>query len=149
LEYFTDRDLGAEIFPGILRQAGITIHQHRDHFPENAPDTVWLPEVAARGWIILSRDRNIRRNPLERDAVMESSAAFFALSGGHAPTAQLARNFVNTLARVESFIRRHPRPFIARISRPSPVEEIDRGGPGRVEMVLTLAQWEEMKRRGL
>lgn len=39
---------------------------HRDHFPEDAADVEWLPEVAARGWVILSKDQF---NWLEREAI--------------------------------------------------------------------------------
>ncbi len=148
MEFFTDRDVGGKKFPQILRDAKLTVHAHRDHFPPDAPDTVWLPEVAARGWIILTRDKNIIRTPLERDAVFRSGAAFFALTGGEVPTAELAQNFVNTLAQVERFVARHPRPFIAKVFRPNPATEIARGTPGRVEMVMTLSRWEELKRKG-
>jgi hypothetical protein len=148
VEYFTDRDIGGKIFPHILREAGIIVHVHQEHFAQDAPDTVWLPEVAERGWVILSSDKSIKLRPLEKAAVMESGAALFFVVGGNVVAAELARNFVNTRKQVERFIARHSRPFIAKILRPNPATDIVLGKPGKVEMVLTLAQWEEQKHRG-
>lgn len=132
MEFFTDRDLGPKIFPNILQAAGIIVHRHIDHFPNNAPDSMWLPAVAQHGWIILSCDQAILRNPLERDAIMASGAGFFALVGGHAPVEQLARNFVNTFPKVKDFLKNHPRPFIANIYRPNPVTKLTRESRGKL-----------------
>lgn len=74
MEFFTDRNLGSEIFPGLLQRAGVAVHRHTDHFRDDAPDAEWLPVVAARGWVVLSRDEAIMRNPLEREAVLTSGA---------------------------------------------------------------------------
>lgn len=69
-------------FPG---DAGAVIHRH--HRPAcpvadpSTPDTAWLPEVAGRGWLIITRDHNIRENPAERRAVLESQARMVALAG--------------------------------------------------------------------
>lgn len=147
MELFTDRDLGGRQFPTLLRDAGLTVHAHKDHLAPDAPDTEWLPQVDARGWIILSLDFNIRRNPLERDAVFGSGAAFFALTGGSATARELAQNFLNTLPLVERFLAGHPSPFIAKIDRATPPPMITAGRPRRVEMVLTLAEWRELKRQ--
>jgi hypothetical protein len=48
--FFTDRDLGTR-FPNLLAAAGLTVHRHRDHFPHDCPDEIWLPRVAEAGWI--------------------------------------------------------------------------------------------------
>jgi hypothetical protein len=56
LEFFADRNLGVKIFPSILRAEGIVVHLHQDHFRQDAADVAWMPEVARRGWPILSPD---------------------------------------------------------------------------------------------
>jgi PIN like domain len=147
VDFFTDRDLGAEVFPRILREAGLTVHRHVDHFRPDAPDEEWLPEAARRGWIVLSSDKAILHNPLERDAVMRSGAPLFVLIGGDAPAAALARNFVNTLPAVRRFLAEHAPPFIAKVYRPNPVSDIDRGRPGRVELKLSRDDWRRMQER--
>ena len=131
--FFTDRDLGPRIFPQILRDSGIQVERHVDHFPDNARDQDWIPTVAARGWYIVTRDWHIRYRPIERDAVMQSRAGMFVLIG-QAPHPELARNFVNTLSRIAVFTEAHPLPFIAKVYRPSPQTLVAQGKPGRVEL---------------
>lgn len=65
-------------------------------------DTVWVPEVAARGWVIVTRDHNIRENIAERRAVRENGAKMVALSGQDAgkPWDQL-RLFMRWWPRIE------------------------------------------------
>lgn len=49
---------------------------------------------------------------------------------------ELARNFLNTLPKVEAFLDRHSPPLIAKVYRPSPAELTDSGRPGRIELKL-------------
>ena len=43
------------------------------------PDLEWIPQVAARGWSIVTRDRHIAEHPAERDAVAEYGAKMFVI----------------------------------------------------------------------
>lgn len=43
-------------------------------------DDVWIPELARRGWIILTKDRHIRDRPAEAAAVIENAAKVFAIT---------------------------------------------------------------------
>lgn len=43
-------------------------------------DAVWIPQVAARGWSIITRDRRIRERPAELAAVEEHAAKMFTLT---------------------------------------------------------------------
>lgn len=135
MEFFADRNLGAKIFPGILREAGIVVHTHNQNFAHDAPDTEWIPQVAQRGWIILTSDAAIRRNPLERDAVLTSGATLLVLVGANAKAEELARNFVNTQAAIETFLASEPPPLIAKVFRPNPTSRVAAGKPGRIERV--------------
>jgi hypothetical protein len=45
------------------------------------PDSVWIPEVARRGWLIVTRDSRIHHHRAELDAVREHAARMVALSG--------------------------------------------------------------------
>jgi hypothetical protein len=46
-----------------------------------AKDTEWIPEVARRGWLIITRDRHIQEHRREIAAVKESGARMVALTG--------------------------------------------------------------------
>lgn len=45
------------------------------------PDTVWIPQTAANGWLIITRDSNIAVNRAEIAAVRESGARMVTLAG--------------------------------------------------------------------
>jgi len=80
-------------------------------------DTAWVPLVASKGWLIISRDFNIRENPAERRAVRETGARMVALSG------QDAANTWGQLELLMRYWRRieeladEPGPFIYLASR--------------------------------
>jgi hypothetical protein len=60
--YFTDRDLGLK-FPEVLKQAGLTVERHRDHFKDDAADEEWLAEVGRRNWVAITHNSRIRYHP--------------------------------------------------------------------------------------
>jgi hypothetical protein len=142
--YFTDRNLGRQ-FPALLRAAGLDVVAHDDRFAQDTPDDVWLPEVAREGWVVLTRDKQIRWKANERDAVMEHGVALFALSGS-GRTPELADLVIATVPVIERFLARHPRPFLAKILAPTPGRRSAPRGrpgpqPGSVTLWLTEAQW--------
>jgi hypothetical protein len=146
VEFFADRNLGINRFPAAVRAAGITLHIHQDHFPQNALDIHWMPAVAARGWIIISPDIRIGKNPLEVDAIMTSGASVFCLCGGHYRAEDQAANFLRCLPQITRVAEQTPAPFIAKVYRPSPDDPGDTK-TRRVEVKLTLAEWQ--RRRGI
>lgn len=128
--FFTDRDLGKR-FPEILSAGGLITQAHVSHFPADCPDETWLARVGSEQWIAVTHDSRIRYKPNELRAVMTSGVRLIVVIG-KAPFAELARNFVSSVAEIESFISAHPGPWIAKLYRP------DRGreGTGRVTLWL-------------
>jgi uncharacterized protein with PIN domain len=59
LTFFVDRALGKKYIPDMLRAAGYRVEVHDDHFDKAASDVDWVPAVASRGWIILTKDEKI------------------------------------------------------------------------------------------
>ena len=116
--YFTDRDLGARIFPDALEEAGLRVARHDDHFPDHAtPDTVWLREIAERGWVAVSGNQDILRQPLEIAALRRFRARLLIVVGTHVPALERARNFVNTLPKIERLLATMEPPAIAKVYR--------------------------------
>jgi hypothetical protein len=113
--FFTDRNLGKR-FPDILKNAGINVEKHADHFKDNAKDEEWLAEIGKRSWYAITFDRRIRYKPNEKKAVKNFKVGLFVLIG-KIPLAEHADNFVLTLPKILDFIRQNPRPFIAKIYR--------------------------------
>jgi hypothetical protein len=105
-------------FPG---DPGAVLHKReRPRCPIESPDvldTEWIPEVAARGWLIVTRDSMIIQNRNEISAVRENNAKMVALNQRDAQTkwGQL-EVFMTQWRRIEALITQRG-PFIYRVSR--------------------------------
>lgn len=63
---------------------GVMHRRARPACPVSTPQTdddVWIPQVAALGWLIVTRDSNIADNRAEIAAVRESGARMVSLAG--------------------------------------------------------------------
>lgn len=131
--FFTDRDLGKK-FPTILREGGLTVERHADHFAADCPDEDWLREVGHKGWIAVTHDQRIRYKPNELAAVIDNRVALLVVIG-QAPYPELGQSFVATYPRIQAFIQSHQAPYIAKVYRPLPADpNRGPGSSGRVEL---------------
>lgn len=105
-------------YPG---DPGAVIHKHaRPPCPITSPavlDPDWIPEVAQRGWLIITRDSKIITNLNEINAVRECGGKMVALNQDDARTkwGQL-EVFMSRWRDIESFVI-DTGPFIWRVSR--------------------------------
>lgn len=81
LTFFLDYQIGRYVVANALREAGASVEVHIDHFSQSAPDLEWIPEVGRRSWVLITRDTNIRRNPLERAAYENAGLRGFVVTG--------------------------------------------------------------------
>lgn len=100
---------------------------------------MWLQEVGKRGWVALTHNKEIRYTPGEKDMAMRAGVPLFILIGKDSHE-DLARNFLVTLEKIETFLAEHEPPFIAKIKKRSR-EALQAGKPGRVELWLTYDEW--------
>lgn len=110
--FYVDRCLGKTV-PRELRAAGALVEMHDDHFAQDAVDDHWIPQVSARGWVILTKDKNIRRAGGERETVLLSNARVITLSSGNMRGADMAALFVSRITEMEQLAISHPPPFVA------------------------------------
>jgi PIN like domain len=102
-----------------LRAAGATVELHRDHFAPDAPDVEWLTEAGRRGWVVLTKDDAIRRNPLERRALLAANVRAFILTSQSMSGPDMADLLARSLPRIASLARATAPPFIALVTRAS------------------------------
>jgi predicted nuclease of predicted toxin-antitoxin system len=121
--FYVDRCVGKGVVLA-LRAAGARAEAHDDHFAQDEADESWIPQVAARGWVILTKDKNIRRRAGEREAVVTASARIITLTSGNMRGAHMAALFVRYLADMEQLARNRPAPFVAIL------------GPGGLQVIL-------------
>ena len=118
--YFTDRDLGKQ-FPHLLAEAGLAVERHGDLFEPDGSDEQWLEHCGRQGRVAITHNSRIRYVPNELAAVLRFEVMLLVLVG-KAPTAELARNFIRTLPRVEARLDALKRPAILKVYRPTPAQ---------------------------
>ncbi len=113
--FFVDRCLGRSV--GVaLQESGLQVEFHADHFADDADDETWISAVGERGWIVLTKDKAIRTRPVELQAVITAKVRMFRLSSGNMTGEEMGRVFVDNRLNMGRFMKRHPPPFIARVS---------------------------------
>jgi hypothetical protein len=50
------------------------VHAHKELFKDDEDDNIWIPNIAARGWVIFTSDERISRDPVNIRAVLDSKA---------------------------------------------------------------------------
>ena len=58
---FLDECLGARDVAEALRSVGATVEILLDHFDTGTPDEEWLPVIGQREWVLLTKDKLIRK----------------------------------------------------------------------------------------
>ena len=82
----------------------------------DAADQTWLADVGGKAWVVLSKDDRIRRNPVERQALLTAGVAAFFLGRSDLRGDQMATTFVAALPAMKKALRRFALPFIAGVS---------------------------------
>lgn len=148
--FFVDADLSDAHFHGILSTAGVRFERHDDHFAPGTDDLDWLQEAGRNDWIVLSHNKSLRYVSAQTERLFEHDVRAIMLIGKARPnpegqrsafTRDLAENFVNTLPAILRFLVRHPRPWIAKLYRPTSLSPDGEALPGEIKMWLTLQAW--------
>jgi hypothetical protein len=114
--YFVDRSLGRGDVVRALRDAGELAHVHDDLFEQSTADADWLVEIGRRGWVVLTKDKNIRVNAIERIALVQAQVACFMLGRGDLTGAAMGKAFVDALPRIRRVLRRYDVPLAASVN---------------------------------
>jgi uncharacterized protein with PIN domain len=114
LEFFVDRSLGKSIVLG-MRAAGLRIYSMADIYGERRAqrlsDEEWLKDAGAKGWVVLTKDRAIRRRPNERDALMGAGVRVFCLTSADLRGAEQLARLEENLERIVQ-LAEQPGPYI-------------------------------------
>jgi len=109
--------LGKREIAAALRQAGVRVEIHDDHFQPDAPDEHWLEEVGRRGWIVLTKDDKIRYRAIELAALRKGGVRAFVLTGGNLQGREMGQIFVKALPRMQRLALKNRPPFIGKVTR--------------------------------
>ena len=117
-----DECLGTVKVPAALAGAGVQVKTLSDVFEQGAKDSDWLAALADHPeWIVLTKDKNIRRRPLEVQALVAAGLRVFVVTATDLTGDEAAEVLVKALPKIRRFCRNHEPPFIAGITRMSEV----------------------------
>ena len=112
---FLDRNLGRHIIADRLRADGMKVEVHDDHLPLDAPDEEWIALVGRKGWVAITKDKNVRYRAAELDAIRRHSARVIVVRMKNATGSDIAELLVKGRLRIARFAARTPAPFVAGI----------------------------------
>ena len=89
---------------------------HDDHFPQNAPDEVWLKAAGENGWIVLTKDKNIRFHTREKETLIAYGVRAFVLTAKALNADEMVEVFVRALPQIAKTVSKHPGAFVATVT---------------------------------
>lgn len=100
-----------------LSTAHISFQRHQSHFGRGTNDEVWLPFVAERAWIVLTKDKRNRYNELERDAVRRYRVREFYFGSGNFTGTEMAQALLMAIPNMKAICRTYNPPVVGSITR--------------------------------
>jgi len=101
----------------MLSRVGVKHERHLDHFPRGTPDQTWLPFVGQKKWTLLTADKRIRYNLLEKKALAECRVKEFVFASGNLSGEEMAVALERALPKMVRIAGRMEPPFVAAITR--------------------------------
>ncbi|MBT9547647.1 MAG: hypothetical protein IV090_19805 [Candidatus Sericytochromatia bacterium] len=120
--FFLDRCLGKKYVAKMLEEEGESYTCLDDHFDQDTPDHEWLPETGKNGWVVLTKDQNIRRRKDEYLSLTEANNAVFVYTSGSSSGPDIAEAFKKALPKINRILKKQKRPFIAKVTKSGNVE---------------------------
>jgi len=105
--------------PAILKEAGINVRWHAaEGFPsKEIDDTTWIRAVANKGYIIVTSDKAVETDPINRLAVIESKAKVFILDENNQRPVHWAAAIIVSKERIYEAVRENEGPFFMNVIR--------------------------------
>lgn len=122
---FLDRNLGRHIVADRLRSEGMKVEIHDDHLPPDAPDEDWIALVGRKGWVAVTKDKNMRYRAGELASIRDHSARVVVVRTKNATGQDIAALLVAGRRRIARFVKSTPAPFVAGITGSGQVREYE------------------------
>lgn len=110
---FIDRSIPRGVAEQLRHICDDTVIFLDERFPPDTPDREWLAVAGREGWLVISRDKRIRRRPGEREAILENGVGCFILGWRKNLTrAAYLDVLAGSLDEMQALFAETPRPFI-------------------------------------
>ena len=115
MKFFFDNNLSPRLVRGLL-EFGEDVTHLRDQYPADVPDQDWLPDIGAKGWVLVTRDERVRRNPSELAAINIHKVGAFFLGGKNLSHWELIQQVVRNWIRMKELADKTAKPFAFRVA---------------------------------
>ena len=100
-----------------MTKLAVPFESHLAHFPRGTLDETWLPLVGSKGWVLLTADKRIRYNALEKQALKENRVREFVFASGNLSAQDMAVALGLALPKMLRLCRKLKPPFVASVAR--------------------------------
>lgn len=133
---YIDESLSQRFLPDALRAREVTVFVRADKFAAGVTDPEWLTEAGRQKWIVLTKDKAIKRRPNELMALLNSGVRAFVLAAGEMTGQEQAELFVRILPKIRSYVADLGKgPFIVRVTKTGACEIVRPETTGRPHRV--------------
>jgi hypothetical protein len=105
-----------------LRELSVEFVRHDQKFEAGTIDQEWLPIVGQQRLIVLTSDKRIRFNELEREQVISFGVREFVFSSGNLSGRAMGEILKTAMAKMKEIVSETAAPFIACITQSGNVE---------------------------
>lgn len=124
VEFVLDNNLSHKV-AAALAALDLPFHHSTDILPANTDDEDLIPEVAARGWILVTQDKKIRKRKHERAAMIQSGiGAFIYMGQADKSLEEMMRMLLRDLPEMRKLVSKRRPPFVFGISDRGKFEEL-------------------------
>lgn len=121
---FIDRCAWSKKLGEALDLAKIPYVTHHSLFAPDAADEDWLTAVKDNGWVILTRDKNIRYKANEHRALVDAGLFMFVLTQGGLSAEETARIVTQAYPQICKVISKSTPPAIFSLTRTAEVNPL-------------------------
>src|SRR5216683_7263711 len=100
-----------------LAKLGVRFERHLSHFSRGTLDESWLPLVGKNGWVLLTTDKRMRYNLLEKRALEKNRVREFVFASGNMSGQEMAETLELAIRKMLNMCSRIDPPFVAAITR--------------------------------
>lgn len=95
-----------------LNELNVEYKRHGECFKPGVEDTEWLAEIGKQGWALLTSDKRIRYNQLERDEIVHYRIREFVFTSGNLSGAMMGEVLNVAMSKMKKLYEECPAPFI-------------------------------------
>jgi hypothetical protein len=115
--YLDENLCNSKVILETLTRLGVHFERHLSHFSRGTMDEIWLPLVGKNGWVLLTADKRIRYNLLEKRALDKNRVREFVFASGNMSGQEMAEALEQGIRKMVRMCTRIAPPFVAAITR--------------------------------